>query len=57
MQTDMGNHGARHFGLEEAPVPLAHASAFVFKQIKDANREEHSGKFLTIDDSRSTLLW
>lgn len=57
MQTDMGNSGARHFGLDEAPVPLEKASAFVFQQIQAANREKHSGKFLTIDDTRPTLLW
>jgi norsolorinic acid ketoreductase len=57
MQTDMGNAGARHFGLEEAPIPLARASAFILKQIQEATREENSGKFLTIDDSRSNLLW
>lgn len=34
MQTDMGNDGARHFGYEQAFVPVANSTAFVIEQVR-----------------------
>ncbi|KAI1775578.1 hypothetical protein F4818DRAFT_382255 [Hypoxylon cercidicola] len=57
MQTDMGNTGARHFGYEQAPVPVESSVNFVFSQISKATREQTSGKFVTIDESRDFIQW
>lgn len=57
MQTDMGNTGARHFGYEQAFVPVDTAADFVFGQIEKATREKTSGKFVTIDETREFIEW
>ncbi|KAK9421102.1 putative Norsolorinic acid ketoreductase [Seiridium unicorne] len=57
MQTDMGNTGARHFGYEQAFVPVDTAADFVFGEIWKATRQETSGQFLSIDESRGFIEW
>ncbi|KAI1395756.1 hypothetical protein F4819DRAFT_492172 [Hypoxylon fuscum] len=57
MQTDMGNTGARHFGYEQAPVPVENSVNFIFSQINNATREQTSGKFVTIEESREFNAW
>ncbi|KAI0172717.1 hypothetical protein GGR52DRAFT_419308 [Hypoxylon sp. FL1284] len=54
MQTDMGNTGARHFGYEKAFVPVDASADFVLDQ---ATREDTSGKFVTIDQTRDFMEW
>ncbi|KAL3459992.1 hypothetical protein BJX64DRAFT_290642 [Aspergillus heterothallicus] len=50
VQTEMGNKGAREFGLEEAPNTIGEAITGVTARIDSATREETSGKFWnTID--------
>ncbi|KAH7324056.1 hypothetical protein BKA65DRAFT_555716 [Rhexocercosporidium sp. MPI-PUGE-AT-0058] len=51
VQTDMGNLGARAFGLEEAPLTLEDSSKNTAHIIDDATKEGHSEKFFneTID--------
>lgn len=56
MQTDMGNTGARHFGYDQAFVPVEVSRAFVVEQIARATKEETSGKFLTFDESRAPYI-
>ncbi|KAI1082069.1 hypothetical protein F5B20DRAFT_578840 [Whalleya microplaca] len=57
MQTDTGNTGARHFGYEQAFVPVDVSADFVFGQIEKATREQTSGKFVTIDETREFNEW
>lgn len=58
MQTDTGNHGARHFGIgDKAFVPVDTAGDFVVGQIDKATREELGGKFVSIDESRGFVQW
>lgn len=57
MQTDMGNTGARHFGLEEAFVPVDDAADFVLGQIAQATREQTSGRFVTNYQGRESYQW
>ncbi|ETS74999.1 hypothetical protein PFICI_13483 [Pestalotiopsis fici W106-1] len=57
MQTDMGNTGARHFGYEQAFVPVDAAADFVFGEILKATREQTSGKFPSIDEDRGFIEW
>jgi len=57
MQTDMGNAGARHFGYEQAFVPVEDSCNFVVKQIEAATRESVGGKFVTIDEEREEIEW
>ncbi|GAW16195.1 hypothetical protein ANO14919_056180 [Xylariales sp. No.14919] len=57
MQTDMGNTGARHFGYEQAFVPVDVSADFAFDQISNATREKAGGKFLTIDEKREYNEW
>ncbi|KAF7531200.1 hypothetical protein G7054_g9113 [Neopestalotiopsis clavispora] len=57
MQTDMGNTGARHFGYERAPVSVDDAADFVFGEILKATREQTSGKFPSIDETRVFIEW
>ncbi|KAI4281021.1 MAG: hypothetical protein L6R38_003994 [Xanthoria sp. 2 TBL-2021] len=46
VQTDMGNTGARLFGMAEAPVPTKDSVAGCVAQIDAATKEKGSGKFL-----------
>ncbi|KAL8658843.1 MAG: hypothetical protein Q9202_007408 [Teloschistes flavicans] len=45
VQTDMGNTGAAHFGMGEAPVPTKDSVAGVVAQIDAATKEKGSGTF------------
>ncbi|KAL8728919.1 MAG: hypothetical protein Q9166_005086 [cf. Caloplaca sp. 2 TL-2023] len=45
VQTDMGNTGARLFGMKEAPVPTKDSVAGVVAQIDAATKENGSGTF------------
>ncbi|KAI3391501.1 hypothetical protein diail_7199, partial [Diaporthe ilicicola] len=51
VQTDMGNGGARAFGLEEAPTTLKDSSKNTAHIIDNATKKDHSEKFFneTID--------
>ncbi|KAI0855707.1 hypothetical protein F4860DRAFT_507286 [Xylaria cubensis] len=51
MQTDAGNTGARHFGYEQAFVPVNVAADLTFDQVVNATREKTSGRFVTIDET------
>lgn len=57
MQTEMGNTGARHFGLEQAFVPVEDAADFVFEQIAKATREDTSGRLITNFQGRDSYQW
>jgi hypothetical protein len=57
MQTDMGNTGARHFGYEQAFVPVVASVKFILGQIEGARRETVGGRFVTIDDERKEVEW
>jgi norsolorinic acid ketoreductase len=57
MQTDMGNTGARHFGYEQAFVPVAASVKFILGQVEGATRETVGGRFLTIDEERKEVEW
>ncbi|BGP02928.1 short-chain dehydrogenase/reductase SDR family protein [Rhodotorula toruloides] len=54
-QTDMGNAGARAFGLEEAPVKLEDSVAGILKIVDGATREKTGGKFW--DYTGDELSW
>ncbi|BGP20137.1 hypothetical protein JCM10213_000778 [Rhodosporidiobolus nylandii] len=47
VQTDMGNLGAQHFGIEKAPVTVEDSVAGILKLADEATRETHGGKFLS----------
>ena len=49
VQTDLGNAGARFFGMKEATTTIADATNYVVKTIDDATREKTSGHFPTIE--------
>ncbi|KAI1407199.1 NAD(P)-binding protein [Hypoxylon sp. FL1857] len=49
VQTEMGNEGARLFGLNEAIIKVDHAVNFVVDQIDSATREKTSGRFPCIN--------
>jgi len=49
VQTDMGNGGARAFGLEEAPMSLETSMKGVLELIDNATREKTSGTFQSAD--------
>jgi norsolorinic acid ketoreductase len=57
MQTDMGNTGARHFGYEQAFVPVAASVKFIIEQLEGATRDTVGGKFVTIDEERKEVEW
>ncbi|KAJ4305493.1 hypothetical protein N0V90_001024 [Kalmusia sp. IMI 367209] len=57
MQTDMGNNGARHFGYEQAFVPVAASVKFILGQVEEATREKVGGKFVSIDEERKEIEW
>ncbi|KAK7743310.1 hypothetical protein SLS62_010682 [Diatrype stigma] len=54
---DINAIGARHFGYEQGFVPVDTAADFVFDQIEKATREQTSGKFVTIDETREFNEW
>jgi norsolorinic acid ketoreductase len=56
MQTDMGNTGAKHFGYEQAFIPVAESCKFTLGQIEAATRESVGGKFMSIDGGKE-LEW
>lgn len=43
-KTDMGNTGARFFGMEEAPVEVEDSCSQMVQLIDGAAKESHSGK-------------
>ncbi|GAA5972857.1 hypothetical protein JCM11641_003976 [Rhodosporidiobolus odoratus] len=45
VQTDMGNDGARSFGLEQAPVTIEDSVAGQLRLVDEATGETHGGKF------------
>lgn len=49
VQTDMGNEGANHFGMDEAVVKLDDAVNFLVDQIDTATREKTSGRFPSLN--------
>ncbi|KAI0110609.1 NAD(P)-binding protein [Hypoxylon sp. NC0597] len=49
VQTDMGNEGAKIFGLDEAIIRVDDAVNFVVNQIDSATREKTSGRFPCIN--------
>lgn len=55
VQTEMGNEGAKFFGLEQAPHTIEESNAGLLDKIDNATREESSGKFISFDGS--PLTW
>ncbi|KAI0381521.1 NAD(P)-binding protein [Hypomontagnella monticulosa] len=49
VQTDMGNEGAKHFGMDEAIVKLDDAVNFLVRQIDTATHEKSSGRFPSLN--------
>ncbi|OTB08087.1 hypothetical protein M426DRAFT_317191 [Hypoxylon sp. CI-4A] len=49
VQTDMGNEGAKIFGLDKAVVELNDAVNFLVDQIDSATREKTSGRFPSLN--------
>ncbi|KAL2849275.1 hypothetical protein BJX68DRAFT_276007 [Aspergillus pseudodeflectus] len=50
VQTDMGNKGAREFGMEEAPNTIEEAITKTTAKIDEATREATSGRFWNVID-------
>ncbi|KAJ0415699.1 hypothetical protein BJY00DRAFT_304726 [Aspergillus carlsbadensis] len=50
VQTEMGNKGAREFGMEEAPNTIEEAITKTTAKIDEATRETASGKFWNVID-------
>lgn len=49
VQTDLGNIGARAFGLTEAETPMEESVDGLVKVIDGATREKTSGRFVTFE--------
>ncbi|PQE08895.1 Short-chain dehydrogenase reductase SDR protein [Rutstroemia sp. NJR-2017a BVV2] len=49
VQSDMGNTGARRFGMEEAFITIEGSANFIVKTIDESTREKTSGHFPSID--------
>ena len=49
VQTDMGNLGARTYGLEKAPLEIKESVTGVEKLIGEATKETHGGKMWGYD--------
>lgn len=43
VQTDMGNGGARAFGMEQAPLSIEESVTGQYKVLTSATREQHGG--------------
>ncbi|KAM7218342.1 hypothetical protein V8F06_006265 [Rhypophila decipiens] len=50
-QTDMGNSGARHFGMEQAFVSVKDSTEGMVKVIDNGTKESVSGKYMVYDGS------
>ncbi len=48
----MGNEGARHNGVKEAPTTIQESVDGVVDKIDNATREETSGKFISFDGKK-----
>ncbi|KAH6686791.1 hypothetical protein F5X68DRAFT_240216 [Plectosphaerella plurivora] len=55
MNTDMGNRGAKTFGLEKPPHDVDENAQQIVKLVDVVTREKHSGQFLDFDGSE--LEW
>ena len=44
VQTDMGNKGAKAFGMEEAPVRVEDSVGGMFRVLTEGSRERYGGK-------------
>ncbi|PQE16229.1 hypothetical protein CJF32_00010740 [Rutstroemia sp. NJR-2017a WRK4] len=49
VQSDMGNTGARRFGMEKAFITIEDSANFIVKTIDESTREKTSGHFPTIE--------
>lgn len=55
VQTDLGNHGAHHFGFEAAPLSAEKSTEGIVKVVGEATRESHGGKLIQWDGAM--LAW
>ncbi|KAJ7612573.1 hypothetical protein FB45DRAFT_990379 [Roridomyces roridus] len=55
--TDMGNGGARAFGMEQAPVAVGDSVKGILNRIDGATREKSSGKFFNYARSSGSNPW
>jgi hypothetical protein len=44
VQTDMGNEGARTFGMEQAPTTVGESVGGMFQVLTTATKEKYGGK-------------
>lgn len=51
VQTDLGNAGARHFGLEQASTTTDESCDGMLKVFLNTSKAEHGGKMVTYDGS------
>ncbi|KAM3066042.1 hypothetical protein ACMFMG_010619 [Clarireedia jacksonii] len=49
VQTDMGNAGARRFGMEKAVTTIEDSVDFISKTVNEATREKTSGRFCSME--------
>ena len=56
VQTEMGNAGAKHVGMKEAPMTVAQSVAGIVKLVDESTRDTHSGKFWSAEDN-TQLPW
>lgn len=57
MQTDMGNAGARYFGLEQAFVAVDDAADFVLGETAKVTRKDTSGRWIINYQGRGSYQW
>ncbi|KAJ7626956.1 hypothetical protein FB45DRAFT_795196 [Roridomyces roridus] len=55
--TDMGNGGAKAFGMEQAPVTVEDSINGVLSRIDGATKEKSSGKFFNFARSSAGNMW
>ncbi|KAJ7626905.1 hypothetical protein FB45DRAFT_749694 [Roridomyces roridus] len=55
--TDMGNGGAKAFGMEQAPVTVEDSVNGVLSRIDGATKEKSSGKFFNFARSSAGNMW
>lgn len=55
VQTDMGNSGAKQFGMEEAPLSLDDSCNLMMPLIEQATKELRGGRFW--DQEGALKIW
>lgn len=53
-QTELGNRGARAFGMEQAPIGVEDSGSQMVQLIDGATKESHSGRLWGHDSEQQT---